>query len=457
MMMLKDGIYPRIFSFKEMMDEYLAHMQMVLRKSFEYDLREATSRLEILEGYLKALGCIDDIVDTIKKSESKEIAIRELSKRFDFSKRQSEAILELKLQRLVNLEYIKLKKEFDDLTQQVQYLNFILTDEKEFRAQVIKNIKRISDEYGDARRTINMTLGTKTDTEEVIEEKNLIVYFTNYGNLYADETTTLVAQRKGGRGSKIKLEKGEAIVKTVSGKNTSSLLAFSNIGRAFNIQLEDLLASTNTNALLQLEPDENIIEIALSDKTQYIVFITKNGLLKKSNTEIYNIKQKGVVALKLIEGDSLIKVLFMNQEKIALLTKNGIFKIIESSSINPIGRVAQGVICIKLDEGDVLVDAQIIERDSKEIISVTRDGLSIRVPLDDFKVSGRQAKGKQLQKGELVGFVLVTSQDKEVAISSSQNIIKIPINSITLVNRGAIGARAIALKDSIITGVIKEL
>lgn len=457
MMMLKNGVYPRLFSFKQMMEEYLAHMQSVLRKSFEYDLREAKDRLEILEGYLKALGSIDEIVSIIKKSESKELAISGLCKTFEFSRRQAEAILELKLQRLVNLEYIKLKKEFDDLTKEVKYLIFVLEDAIEFRSQVIKHIKRIADEYGDARRTTNITLGIKTDTEEVIDEKNLVLYFTNHGNIYADETTTLISQRKGGRGSKIKLNDGEVIIKTISGKNTSSLLAFSNKGRAFTIPFEDLLSSTNTNNLLQLESDENIIEITMSDKTKHIVFITKNGLLKKSLTEIYNIKQKGVAAVKLVDNDILLKVLFVNDEKIALLTKRGLFKIIDSSTINPIGRIAQGVICIKLDSGDFLVDAQIIEKDSKEIISITEDGLATRVSLDDFETTGRTAKGKQLQKGELVGFVLISFEDKEIAISSSKNIIKIPINSVTLVNRNSIGTRAIALKDSIITGVIKEL
>ena len=146
--------------------------------------------------------------------------------------------------------------------------------------------KRISKEYGDERRTVNMTLDVNTQTEEVLEEKNLIVYFTNYGNLYADECSTLMAQKKGGKGNKIKMQKGETTIKSITGKNTSSLLAFSNTGRAFSIQLDEILDNNNIYNLFDLESDEKVIEITMTEKAKYIVFITKNGLLKKSEVSL---------------------------------------------------------------------------------------------------------------------------------------------------------------------------
>ena len=167
-------------------------------------------------------------------------------------------------------------------------------------------------------------------------------------------------------------------------------------------------------------------------------------------------KRKGVNAIKLVDNDTLIKVLFANEENIALLTHNGMFKIIDTTSINPIGRVAQGVICAKLDANDYIVDANIVAPSCTEVISVSEDGLGARYSLSDFDVIGRVTKGKQLQKGEMAGFILVSPLDKEIAVSSNQNIIKVPIGSINLVNRGATGSKIINTKEKI-TGVVKEL
>lgn len=456
MVMLKDGKLPLTYGFIDILKEYLSHMQMILKRSYEYDLEENKNKLEILEGYAKAIVSIDDIVALIKNSKTKELAIQELIKVYKFTERQAKAIMSLQLQRLVNMEFIKLQSDIAELKDAIKAIELVINDEVVFRTTVKNEIKRISKEYGDERRTVNMTLGVNTQTEEVLEEKNLIVYFTNYGNLYADECSTLMAQRKGGKGNKIKMQKGETIIKSITGKNTSSLLAFSNIGRAFSIQLDEILDNNNIYSLFDLESDEKIIEITMEEKAKYIVFITKNGLLKKSKVSLYNMKRRGVNAIKLVDGDSLVKVLFINEENVALLTHGGIFKMIDTTSINPIGRVAQGVICAKLDGKDYIVDARIVEQDSTEIIAVSQDGLGARYSLSDFGVTGRATKGKQLQKGEMAGFALVSHLDKEIAVSSNQSIIKVPIGSISLVNRGATGSKIINTKEKI-TGVIKEL
>ena len=456
MMMLENGKTPKIYSFKLILQSYIDHLQTVLRKSYEYDLREGLSRLEILEGYLKALAHIDEIVTIIKSSTSKEQASKQLIETFDFTEGQVKAVLDLKLQRLVSLEAIKIKKEHDSVLEEVKYFEFLLSDEIQFKAKVKEEILRISKTYGDDRKTSNISLVISEDTE-IIEEKNLIVYFTNHGNLYADETSTLLAQRKGGMGNKIKLQKGETIIQTISGKNNSSLLIFTNIGKVYNLQFDALTIDSNIHALLDFAPEENVIQVTSNNKAKYIIFITKNGLIKKSNTEIYNITRKGVIAIKLLEGDTIIKVLFTNEENIALLTYEGLFKIIETKNITAIGRISQGVIGIKLNLKDYLVDAQLVNSDSTEILSITDSGLCTRVSIEEFPIIGRVAKGKVLQKGKLVGFLLLNTFNKEVAVISSKNIIRIPVSSITLTNRGAIGSRAINLKENNIIGVLKEL
>lgn len=457
MMMLDQGKTPKIYSFPLILDSYLSHAKDILYKSYQYDLKEAQDRLEILEGYLKALANINEIVEIIKKSSSKEEAIKLLMSQFNFTEKQTKAVLELKLQRLVNLEAIKIQKEYDEISEKVKYLNFILLNQKEFINCLKKEINRISLEYGDTRRTTNITLG-QNDNEEVIEEKNLIVYFTNYGNLYADETTTLMAQRKGGRGNKIKLEKGEVIIKTINGKNNSSLLIFTNSGRAYSLQFDSLIDNPNIHTLLELNSNETVVQVVSdNNKKEYIIFLTKNGLIKKSKANLYNITKKGITAIKLTEDDLIIKILFVDDENIGILTHDGIFKIIESIPITATGRVSQGVIAIKLEDNDYIVDAQPIKNIEQEIISLSEEGLCAKISLKEFSITGRPAKGKLLQKGKMVGFVLVDIFNKEIAIISSQNIIKIPISSIILTNRGVVGTRAINLKDDKIIGVLKEI
>ena len=456
MVMLKDGKVPLTYDFVSILAEYLKHMQMVLRRAYEYDLLENQSKLEILEGYAKAIAHIDAIVTLIKNSKTKESATKNLIETYEFTASQAKAILSLQLQRLVSMEFIKLQSDIEKLKDAVKAIELILNDETVFRTTVENEINRISKEYGDERRTVNISLDVDTQTEEILEEKNLIIYFTNYGNLYADECSTLIAQKKGKKGNKIKFQKGETIIKSITGKNTSTLLAFSDNGRAFNVQLDELLDNNNIYSLIDLEPDEKIIEITMAERAKYITFITKNGLLKKSDISLYNVKRKGVNAIKLVNGDALVKVLFTNKENIAIQTYKGMFKITETDSITPIGRIAQGVICIKLNPEDYVIDAQIVEEDSIEVVSISKDGLGIKCSLSEFGVTGRNAKGKQIQKGEMAGFVLVSSSDKEIAVSSSQNIIKVALESIFLVNRNATGSKIIDTKEKI-TGVIKEL
>lgn len=333
MMMLQEGKFPRIYTFKEILESYLEHLSMVLRKSFKYDLKQAEERLEILDGYLKALENIDKVLTILKESKDKTEATNKLQEVFAFTSNQIKAILDMKLQRLVHLEVIKIQKEHDEIEKQVAYLNFILNDKNEFNNNIKKEINRISKEYGDIRRTTNINLN-KNSEEEPIEEKNLIIYFTNFGNLYVDETSTLLSQNKGGRGSKIKMENNEVVTKTIISNSNSSLLVFTNKARAFRINFDSLISNKNIYTLLQLSSDETILDITSDDKSKYIVFITKNGLIKKSSLNSYNITEKGLVVTKLVDGDILIKVLFIDNQNIGLLTAKGLFKIISHTIVS---------------------------------------------------------------------------------------------------------------------------
>ena len=453
MMMLENGKYPKLFSFKDMILSYLNHMQEVLRKSFEFDLNKYQTRAEILNGLIKAIDILDEVLVSIRTSKNKEEAHNKLIE-MGFTSIQVDAILTMQLQRLVNLEIIKLQKEHDEILSKIEKLNLLLTNPDLFRDRVIEEIKRISNEYSDDRKSICYNL-EKTKEEEIIEEKNLIVYFTNYGNLYIEESNTLIAQSKGGKGSKIKLGKGEIVLKTISGKSKGEIILFTNLGRAYKVELDDLFSSNNIYELIGLSDNEKILEITTTKSSKYILFITKQGILKKSELSLYNITKRGVGALKLNEEDELVRVLLLNEEKIGLLTSNGIFKIIETNTINPIGRIAIGVIGIKLDESDYLVDAKILEKNTTGIISISKEGYGTKVSIDEFPTQGRATKGKILQKGNMCGFAFISDTDKEIMACSSKNIIKVPLSSITYYNRGAQGTKILSLNSDNIIGVLK--
>lgn len=452
--MLKNGKIPQTYGFVEMLSEYISHAKTTLSRAYEFDLNENKNKLEILEGYAKAIANIDEIVTLIKNSKTKEIAANQLKEKFQFSAPQVKAILALQLQRLVNMEYIKIQQDIEKINKEIKALELILTDKVVFRTALENEIKRISKEYGDERRTINMTLGVDLDTEEVIEEKNLVLYFTNHGNLYVDECSTLMAQKKGGKGNKIKMDKNEVIVKSITGKNTEPLLLFTNTGRAFSLQIEDLIESSAYH-LLDLEDNERIIEITPYGRAKHILFITKNGMLKKSELSIYNMT-RGSVAIKLDDDDTLVRVLLADDENLAIMTHQGFFRIIETETIRPIGRLAKGVVCAKLNANDYIVDAQIVDSKATEIVTVSEDGIGARFTLSDFEVVGRVTKGKIIQKGDMAGFILISPTDKSITLSSAKSVLKVAVKDISLLNRGAIGSKIISTKDEI-TGVMKEI
>lgn len=455
MNMLKNGTTPQLFSFVEILQEYLNHIQVVLKKAVEYDINQTRNRLELIEGLLKAIANIDRVVEIIRNSNTKEQANLTLKKEFNFTNAQVDNILDLRLQRLIGLESIKLQNEQNKLEETLKSLTDLIASESNFQNYVKKEIERIANTYGDKRRTVILNNEIKND--EVIETIQLIVYLTNFNNLYIEETSSLIAQKRGGRGNKIKLLKNEQVVKTINSTSNKRLILFSNIGRVYAITLSQLLENPNVDLLLNLQAQEKIIQITPEEKTEFVLFVTKDGYVKKSNaTEYLNIRNAGSIGIKLREGDSLLRVLFTTNEKLAFLTNKGYFKIIETQGINPIGRNTIGVIGIKLNDEDYLVDAQIVSNIDKEVLSFTEIGMGKRVSLEEFPMLGRNTKGKKIQDGSLLGFILIEPSTKEITVSSSKNVIKIPVDSFSLSSPGGVGQKIMTLKEENLTGVIKN-
>ena len=450
MTMLEEGRFPKVFGWKDALQSHLNHEKIVYRKGFEFDLNKLKARLHIIEGLLIALASIDEVVQTIKTASSTADANSKLQTNFLLDEAQAKAILDMKLSRLAHLEVEKIKKEQSELKEEVNRIENILNDEALLNKEIENGFRNVIKQFGDARRTkiTNLKFIGSDDDAEPIEEKELNVYLSNLGNLYTNEVSTLYTQKRGGRGITFKMDKNEYIVTSQTASNANVLLAFSNKGKVYSLNLAEFPTTGRVNigeffVLGNGEYLTNIAPCGKKDIYQNVVFVTKQGIIKKTNFEEYKIKKsKGVIAIKLKDDDELISTMFVNTEKIGFLTKSGNYLIIDTEKVNSIGRATTGVKGIKLSEGDEVVCARKIKDNCKEIISITKNGLISRTPMSEFEVGTRATKGNKIQKtkgnDELISFLPINDKTVIMIVSNKGNI-SIPTSQINLTARGAVG------------------
>ena len=453
MTVLDMGITPVVMNQRQLFQAHLDHERLVYRRSFEFDLNKIRARLHIIEGLLKAIDAIDEVIHTIKASASTAAASIALQKLLSIDEIQAKAILDIKLSRLAHLEVNKLVDEKAKLEPEKTRIEAILSDETLLKKEIENGLRAVATKFGDARRT--RVLDLSSDSEgEVIEEKSLIVNLTNYGNIYAHEQSTLITQRRGGAGSKIKLQNGECVIESVVDTNLGTLMAFSDGGRGYSYPMSELPIDSFVNVseifkLAQNEKISNIMSYSNADY-KYVIFITEQGMIKKTELKEYKTKgARGSQAIRLRDGDSICRILFMNEEDIGLLTANGQFMRFATSDIAPVGKVAIGVAGAKLNPGDKIIDARALYPDVKEIVSLTSDGMISRTPLNDMPKTNRNVKGTKIQKvndGEtLVGFVAM-SESGDIIATTGLTAIKFNTREVSLTGRGALGVKALKLK-----------
>ena len=452
--MLDDGRYPKVYGWKQALQEHINHELTVYHRSFEYDLEKIKARLHIIEGLMIALANIEEVVKIIKTSKNSSSAAIELQKKFLLSEKQTKAILDMKLSRLAHLEVAKLEKEQTDLKNEADRLENILNNETLLKKEVQKGFEIVSEKFSDARRT--KILNIENEEDEPLEIKTAQLSLTNKGNIFLNETSSLYTQRRGGVGNKLKLDKDEYIISTTTIENIDNVLFFTDSGHYFscNAQLIPFNEKVYIGSIISID-DENICAVSSISKNQekeFIIFITRNGLIKKTKLTEYNTNRSGrIKAISLDEDDKIINVVFTNEENIGLLTKNGNFLIIESKDIRPIGRVTRGIKGIKLNEGDYLVSGKIIPKDTKMITSISKAGLFKRTPIEEFYVQGKNTKGAKLQKinedDYMADFTPISVIDN-IFIASCKSCIKISINDVPILSKGALGNKSIKLKNN---------
>ena len=455
MTMLENGRYPKVFGWKEALQSHLDHEELVYRRGFEFDLTKIKARIHIIEGLLKAYDAIDEVVQTIKTSASSAAANEALRKLLGIDEVQAKAILDLKLSKLSKLDINKLCNEKNDLEKEKERIEAILSDITLLKKEIENGLREVAKKFGDDRRTKIMNIAS--DEDEPVEVKALSVSLTNKNNLIVNETSSLYTQKRGGVGSKFKLEPDEYVMTSTTCQNIDTVLFFTVQGNVYSYVAGALPVGEKTTieSLFMIEQAERTCAMTALSKNcneKYIIFITKNGMLKKSELSEYNMKRgkSGIKALTLDTNDEIASVLFTNEEKIGISTEEGNFLICETKDVRPIGRVAKGVKGIKLNDGDAVASAKMMPTAVKEIVSVSREGKIKRTSIDEFTTQGRATKGSKLQKlvdkDYLADFLPITNE-KEITIITTSSQIKLSISDIGLLSKNTCGAQSIKKKD----------
>ena len=460
--MLDNGRFPKVFTWKEMLQAHIDHEKEVYRRGFEFDLRKIEDRLHIIEALLKVIASIDEVIQTIKTSESTSKARERLMNEYLLDEVQAKAVLDIKLSRLAHLEVEKLKSEKSKLEKDRDFIYNIIRNEELFNQELIKGWREVALKFGDDRRT--QVLNISKEDDEPKEKQELLINLSNQNNIYVTTVSTLYTQKRGGVGNKFKMSKGEYVVATASGTNLDTVLLFSNQGNCYHITPGELPFEEviPIESLVELNSNEQIKDLVFlnkKNKAEFIIFFTKKGILKKSKLSEYNIRRKsGVKALNLDKDDEIVSILFVNNERVGMMTARGQFVMCETKDIRAIGRVARGVKGITLNTGDELVCAQVINDNVKEFLSVSEKGYIKRTSIKDFVVTGRGTKGSKIHvlndtDDRLVHFAALENQ-KETIIVSSNAQIKINLNEVNLLSKGAQGTKSIKLNNSKVIGLL---
>jgi DNA gyrase subunit A len=478
MVALVDGLQPRVLGLKAILEEYIKHRKVVVKRRTEFDLNKAQERAHILEGLKIALADIDKVIETIRKSADRDEAKLNLMKKFKMSERQAVAILEMRLQSLANLERLRIEQEYDEKMKLIAELESILKSEKKMLAVIRGEVLEIREQYANERRTKIVKSGLKEfRVEDVIPDVETIVLMTKDGYIKRIAPDTFRAQSRGGKGVSGLTTKEEDAVEAVFSTTThQDMYFFTTRGRVFKLKVYEVPEATRTAKgqaivnFLQLAPGEKVTTYMSSSDLEghkYIMMVTAVGTIKKTAiADLENVRKSGLIAIKLNDGDSLEWVRATSgKDDIVLTTSNAMSIRFSESEVRPMGRTASGVRGIKVKGGDVVTGMDIIaEADLNAdlyLLIATANGYGKRTHIREYKAQKRGGIGVKTGKvtdktGKVVTARLVTKDDKRdmLIVSSAGQVIRIKTTSVSMLGRATQGVRIMRFKkagDSVAT------
>lgn len=463
---------PKLLNIKEVIEHYIQHQYDVVIRRTKFDLRKAEDRAHILEGLKIALDNIDSVIKTIKESKDTNTAKESLINNFKLSEKQSQAILEMRLQRLTGLERDKIDNEYKSLIEEIDKLKSILMDSGKIYSIIKEELLEIRKKFGDDRRTSIVPSDEDIDIEDLIEEQNVVINLTNMGYVKRMPEDTYKLQKRGGRGVAGTTTRGEDFVTNLFTTSTHDyLIFFTNQGRAYSLKAYEIpegkrqARGTAIVNLLQLNEGEKvkaIIPIREFKKEENLILVTSKGKIKKMElSQIKNIRKSGLIAITLNDKDELISVKKTNgEDKVIAVTSKGISILFDEKDVRSMGRTAAGVKAITLKEEDELVGVDIYE-DDKELLVISEKGYGKRTSLKEYREQKRGGKGIKTYNmkditGKVISGKVVSDQDEIMITSSLGTIIRLNVSNITRSGRATQGAKLMKMqKDDIVSSVAK--
>ena len=462
MLALVDG-KPRILNLREMIYYYLEHQKDVVTRRTRFDLDKAQARAHILEGLLKALDHIDEIVQIIRSSENPNAAKTALIERFQFSDKQAQAILDMRLARLTGLEREKLMEEYQQLEKTIAELTAILADERLLMNVIKTEITAIRDKFADERRTELTTLEGEIDVADLIQEEDMVVTLTHAGYVKRIAKSTYRAQHRGGKGIMAMTTKEEDYAERMVVVSThDDLMFFTNLGRVYQIKCYQIPEAGRTARgtamvnILQISGGEkvtNMIPVPADTTGLSLVMATRGGMIKKTPmSEFQNLRKNGLIAIVLKEEDELVNVaLTRGNDEILMGTRNGMCIRFSEEHIRTCGRVSMGVKAIRLEEGDYVIDMARIEENS-QVLVITAKGYGKRTPCSEYREQARNGKGIRAmmvtdKTGPLAAQLLVQPEEDILLITGDGTIIRARVADIRLSGRNTQGVRIMRIAE----------
>src|SRR5258705_1346682 len=455
---------PKILTLKDALKAFLDHRREVVTRRTAYDLRKAEERLHILEGLKIALDHLDAVIALIRRSAEPKIAREGLMQNFGLSELQAQAILAMRLQSLTGLERDKILAEHKEVLETIAKLRAILADEKEIYRIIVEELKEIKANYGDERRTQIVDRSDEISIEDTMVDEDMAVTISHEGYIKRNPVTLYRAQRRGGKGKIGTTTKGEDFVEYLFIASMHSyILFFTTIGKVYWIKVHELPQASRAARgkpivnLLSLEPGERVsafLTVREFQEGRYIVFATKNGLIKKTELMAYaNPRSSGIRAIGLEERDEVIGVrLTDGNQEIILSTADGQSIRFKEEQVRPTGRGTFGVVGMKLDPGDKVVSMEILSL-GLDILTVAEGGYGKRTAMVEYRLQSRGGKGIITMKttdktGRVIGVQLVTEDDQLMMITNIGKIIRLRIKDIRVIGRNTQGVRLIELEES---------
>ncbi|WP_235846103.1 DNA gyrase subunit A [Leptotrichia massiliensis] len=462
---------PRVLNLKQVLQKYLEHRFEVITRRTEFELKKAKNRAHILEGFKIALDNIEEVIRIIRASKDANVARTELIAKFGFSEIQAKAILDMRLQRLTGLERDKINQEYNELMLLIEELTGILSDDSKIYGIIKEEVLKLKEDFGDERRTEIRNARAEISIEDLIKDEEVVVTLTEKGYVKRVTIDTYRSQKRGGIGVNATNTIEDDVVKDMYiAKTLDTLLIFTTKGKVFSIKVYEI-PETGKQArgklignIINLDTDEKvstIIRVREFEKNKNLFFVTRNGVVKKSELTLFdNIKKAGKRAIKLNDDDEVMYIGLTSgtgEDEVFAATRNGIAIRFSEKDVRSMGTGAAGVKGITLRDKDKIVGAAIINsemnNDEMRILTITEEGYGKRTKLSEYRLTSRGGKGIINAKlndktGKIVDVKIVTENDEIMLITSEGTLIRTSVNNVSVIGRSASGVRIMKVRNN---------